>query len=50
MCQCFSGSGVWACDPECKISVRGKAQRAIVVEADFLWDPVGGDDVFRENR
>ncbi len=29
---------------------RVEHQGAIVVEADFLWNPVGGDDVFRENR
>ena len=31
-------------------SGRVKDQSAIIVEADFLWDPVGGDAVFRENR
>ena len=29
---------------------RVEHQGAFVVEADFLWDPVGGDNVFRENR
>ena len=29
---------------------RVEHQGAFVVEADFLWDPVGGNDVFRENR
>ena len=35
---------------ECGASGRVKDQGAIVVEADFLWDPVGGDDVFRARR
>ena len=47
------GEGAWARDWE--LVVRGlggrvKDQGALVVEAVFLWDPVGGDALFREDR
>ncbi|MFN0128692.1 MAG: hypothetical protein ACKV19_18635 [Verrucomicrobiales bacterium] len=31
-------------------SGRVERQGAFVIEAIFLWDPVGEDDVFQENR
>ena len=51
-CQEFSGRGLLAGGPCREWGALGRVdhQGAFVVEAHFLWDPVGGDDVFRENR
>ena len=46
----FLAAVIWPVGREWGALGRVEHQGAFVVEADFLWDPVGGDDVFRENR